>query len=316
MNAAESVLVGVQSREEVWAGQYSSIQIVQKVIHPNYSTNQYAYDVMVMKLATPSDKPYVKMNADGGLLGMNLPESSGTTFNVMGFGDMDAGSVQALATQLQIVDVLHVSQTQCQTAYHNIPISEDMICAANFGKDSCGGDSGGPLILPGTSYSTDTLLGTVSWGIGCADIQFPGVYSRTSFFYGWIVEQICSLSPGNVPDYMACPTPSPTISMSPTQSPVPTMSSVPSRSPSISPRPSPPPTPKFINTLRFVSWATEERLQPLGHCEGDCDSDMDCDGDMICYYRSDGEDIPGCLRGTITGAQFLVADFCIYPWDI
>lgn len=31
-----------------------------------------------------------------------------------------------------------------------------------------------------------------------------------------------------------------------------------------------------------------------GSCEGDCDTNDDCDGDLICFQRDPGDDIPGC----------------------
>ena len=39
---------------------------------------------------------------------------------------------------------------------------------------------------------------------------------------------------------------------------------------------------------------------PSGKCEqctGNCDSDSDCDGDMQCFKRDGGEDVPGCSWG-------------------
>ena len=49
-----------------------------------------------------------------------------------------------------------------------------MICAGedNGDKDACQGDSGGPLVVDGK------LAGVVSWGIGCAEAQYPGVYAN------------------------------------------------------------------------------------------------------------------------------------------
>ncbi|KFB43553.1 hypothetical protein ZHAS_00011367 [Anopheles sinensis] len=71
-----------------------------------------------------------------------------------------------------------------------------VICAGILegGKDSCQGDSGGPLMLP---YLVNKKyyyfqVGVVSYGIGCARAELPGVYTRVSNFIDWIQLQIKS----------------------------------------------------------------------------------------------------------------------------
>ncbi|KPJ20851.1 Trypsin-1 [Papilio machaon] len=52
-----------------------------------------------------------------------------------------------------------------------------MFCAGSFSQpspDACQGDSGGPIVQDGV------LIGVVSWGLGCARGNFPGVYTRLS----------------------------------------------------------------------------------------------------------------------------------------
>lgn len=59
-----------------------------------------------------------------------------------------------------------------------------MVCAGEplGGRDVCIGDSGGPLILTGSS----TIVGTVSYGNPCALPDFPTVYANVAHFRDFI----------------------------------------------------------------------------------------------------------------------------------
>lgn len=62
---------------------------------------------------------------------------------------------------------------------------ETQICAGAGGVDSCQGDSGGPLMM--RSYEHGPVqIGVVSWGLGCARPDSPGIYMRVSAYSGWI----------------------------------------------------------------------------------------------------------------------------------
>lgn len=60
------------------------------------------------------------------------------------------------------------------------------------GKDSCQGDSGGPLMRPSVQNNKVVYFqeGIVSYGIGCARQDVPGVYTRVSTFIDWISEKV------------------------------------------------------------------------------------------------------------------------------
>lgn len=60
-----------------------------------------------------------------------------------------------------------------------------MLCAGianEGGKDACQGDSGGPLI----NTLTGEQVGVVSWGNGCAEAAYPGIYSNVASGLDWI----------------------------------------------------------------------------------------------------------------------------------
>ena len=89
---------------------------------------------------------------------------------------------------LQFVHVPLMTNAQCQaTKYAPTQILPSMVCAGlpQGGKDSCQGDSGGPLVVPDANGKA-IVYGVVSWGIGCADPGYPGVYARVSEFVAWI----------------------------------------------------------------------------------------------------------------------------------
>ncbi|HZY67066.1 MAG TPA: serine protease, partial [Devosia sp.] len=73
------------------------------------------------------------------------------------------------------------------------PLTENMLCAGikEGGRDSCYGDSGGPLIA--TVGGKPVQLGIVSWGEGPAEAEVKcghedvyGVYARVSRYKDWI----------------------------------------------------------------------------------------------------------------------------------
>jgi len=96
-----------------------------------------------------------------------------------------------VAQFLQKVDVDTMTNEACNNDYGEGEIQDNMICAARNGKDACQGDSGGPLITKETgSEDYYSLIGVVSWGSGCADPKFPGVYARVTKELQWIKDNM------------------------------------------------------------------------------------------------------------------------------
>ena len=73
----------------------------------------------------------------------------------------------------------------CSGVGDRFQLHQSEICAGGeIGKDACTGDGGSPLVCQAQSGRW-TVVGLVSWGIGCAS-ELPGVYVRVSHFQNWI----------------------------------------------------------------------------------------------------------------------------------
>jgi secreted trypsin-like serine protease len=70
-----------------------------------------------------------------------------------------------------------------------------MLCAGEEGKDSCQGDSGGGLLVYDAvggdgGVASYRVAGVVSFGIGCALAQYPGVYTKVENYRDWVQQTI------------------------------------------------------------------------------------------------------------------------------
>merc|ERR1711970_402959 len=76
------------------------------------------------------------------------------------------------------------------SAIYKEMVTETMTCAGYMagGIDGCQGDSGGPLVKVVDGKAT--LIGVVSWGIGCAAPNMPGIYTNVSYELDWIRKYI------------------------------------------------------------------------------------------------------------------------------
>jgi secreted trypsin-like serine protease len=148
-------------------------------VEPNYSSPERGYDIAVLRLAgaLPDSYTPVKLATDG------TPYQAGTEATVLGWGRLAENGERSNVLRAGVVPV--VSDSACRSVYPDTYTATSMVCAgySQGGVDACQGDSGGPLVVDGT------LIGVVSWGVGCALPNKPGVYTRVSSFATEVADQ-------------------------------------------------------------------------------------------------------------------------------
>lgn len=116
-----------------------------------------------------------------------------------GWGTLESGGSQP--DILQQTDVQFVSPKECNTSYSDMNIDDTMLCAQGLRNgqptDACQGDSGGPLVCRSQSNGGAwTLAGATSWGYGCADKKYPGIWAKVHVVVDWVDETMANPPPG------------------------------------------------------------------------------------------------------------------------
>ena len=153
----------------------------QIIIHPQYSGWSLDNDYAILHLTQP-----VTTFEPIQLITDNSHDNEPVMSTTMGWGATQEGgwgSNILLEVDVPIDD-------SCGN-YSNSDISNNMVCAGDFngGEDACQGDSGGPLIMTNSDGEYE-LIGIVSWGYGCAQAGYPGVYSKIHSRLNWFFQYI------------------------------------------------------------------------------------------------------------------------------
>ena len=164
-------------------GTNGTVSKVSKIwINPSYTDATNGDDVAVLTLSTSmpyTTASYVSSSQTG-------VYAAGTTARILGWGTTSENG--SSSNQLRTATVPIVSDSSCKSSYGSDFIATDMVCAGytSGGVDTCQGDSGGPLLIGGV------LAGITSWGEGCAEAGYPGVYSRLTKFSSLVTTQVNS----------------------------------------------------------------------------------------------------------------------------
>ena len=107
-----------------------------------------------------------------------------------------AGSSRLIKVGVPLVDTARCARRYV-AKYPGASIGAGQICAGADagGRDSCQGDSGGPLVASYQDSPELYQIALVSWGHGCAEPGWPGIYTRLSDHADWLRAAVAGLSP-------------------------------------------------------------------------------------------------------------------------
>lgn len=177
---------------------------VQRVVpHPGFrpGTPGLPHDVALLQLA---ERARVEPQALAGSGAADRLARPGVIATVAGFGNVQPITVpgtaqqvrptgpQGSSAQLLQVNVPLVSLDRCRQSY-GASITPSHLCAGfeQGGRDSCRGDSGGPLFVLGPA-GRPVQIGVVSWGRGCAQPGLFGVYTALPAYEGFIRQHVAN----------------------------------------------------------------------------------------------------------------------------
>src|SRR5439155_841763 len=150
--------------------------------HPDF--NHFAPaadDAAVLTLDQPLDLADPAVVAGLPLVAVGETAAQGL---ISGWGDEAPGALTVFPDLLQAATIDIFPDSDCSNYDGDYQAAVEL-CAGRRLRggqmvDTCQGDSGGPLARLAGVQSGDRLLGIVSFGNGCADPSFPGIYTRVA----------------------------------------------------------------------------------------------------------------------------------------
>lgn len=182
------VAIGINDLNDVLPS--DRIAVEEIIPNPDYDEVTKEWDFALVELATGSTQPTMDLIEPG----EEGETAGGKPARIAGWGCTIAGVLPdecggGFPSQLRQADIQFVSDSDCgsPSSYGSGFFPEMMLCAGIYpagGKDTCYGDSGGPLTA--NVGTRRVLAGVTSWGNLCGEPDYPGVYARVTAGLPWI----------------------------------------------------------------------------------------------------------------------------------
>ncbi|XP_047020521.1 transmembrane protease serine 12 [Helicoverpa zea] len=158
------------------------MRVTEAVIHPRYDPDTVVNDVAMLRLPEPA-RPDLGHGV-ACLPPPHQPLPPHTSCVILGWGKKRPTDVHGTRV-LHEAQVSTIQQGVCRRSYWQYAITDNMVCAGRGRRDSCAGDSGGPLLCKDRSMRY-FLQGITSFGDGCGKRGKYGIYTRTAGYVAWM----------------------------------------------------------------------------------------------------------------------------------
>ena len=181
--------------------QHEEYTVVRILKHPQFNAGRLDNDLAILytdRNIEINSSPYVNtacLPSCDNQFDFLFSNGTGVRCHVAGWGkDEVDGQFQFIQRKVAVPlvpsiqcnsDLKRALDRQSQGLGSRFQLDSSEICAGGeIGKDACTGDGGSPLVCQAQSGRW-TVVGLVTWGVGCAS-ETPGVYVRISHFRDWI----------------------------------------------------------------------------------------------------------------------------------
>ncbi|XP_012667679.2 tissue-type plasminogen activator [Otolemur garnettii] len=170
-------------------------EVEKYIVHKEFDDDTYNNDIALLQLKSDSLSRCAQESVAVRTVclpppSLTLPDW--TECELSGYGKHEQSS-PFYSEQLKEAHVRLYPASRC-TSQHlfNRTVTSNMLCAGDTRTggnqpnlhDACQGDSGGPLVC--LKDNRMTLVGIISWGLGCGQKDVPGVYTKVTNYLDWI----------------------------------------------------------------------------------------------------------------------------------
>ena len=163
--------------------------VAQIIVHPDFdiTLDLQPFDMALLEMVQDSEQPVATLFAG------NTVDLIGRFTSIAGWGatNFDNPSNPEFPTQLNdaAVPIIHNDVCNAPDSYDGSIVPSQVCAGFREGQvDACVGDSGGPLYIEENNELVQ--VGITSFGIGCAEPLFYGIYTDISHFLPWLSQFI------------------------------------------------------------------------------------------------------------------------------